>query len=314
MTKKKTEPNPIEEAIGERAKDQILDEKLTREERRILNQRKPTTVAEKILQTPAKVAKQILSETLDEPSPSEMLTLEELNRQTEERLQDQYQEEKIDQVITQTERQAMVTHIVPKVPIIPVSKPDPQPATKTSSPESPPQETESDVRSRKAFEITKDIKKTNEQTLQEVNSGIAIEEIDEYQDAEKYELKEEITVRGCSINIPAEDIELTALKKYILEDGFVLATVAFHIVSLCAEPLTTPSTTMWDFRDRAMIPDMVLALLNQPGYLEGIWPSLSIVMSDNKGNAAWCAGIATTIAFFDVIRTLPALKELQNAN
>ena len=112
--------------------------------------------------------------------------------------------------------------------------------------------------------------------------------------------------------IPAEDIELTALRKYILEDGFVLATVAFHIVALCAQPMTTPSTTMWDFKDRAEIPAMVLALLNQPGYLEGIWPSLKIVMSSNKGNAAWCAGIATTIAFFDVVRTLPALKELQN--
>ena len=112
--------------------------------------------------------------------------------------------------------------------------------------------------------------------------------------------------------IPAEEIELTALRKYILEDGFVVAAVAFHIVSLCAQPMTTPSTTSWDFRDRAMIPEMVLALLNQPGYLEGIWPSLRIVMGSNKGNSAWCAGIATTIAFFDVIRTLPAIEELKN--
>jgi hypothetical protein len=58
---------------------------------------------------------------------------------------------------------------------------------------------------------------------------------------------------------------------------------------------------------------MVLALLNQPGYIEGIWPSLKIVMGSNAGNSAWTAGIATTIAFFDVIRTLPALKELDNA-
>ena len=111
---------------------------------------------------------------------------------------------------------------------------------------------------------------------------------------------------------PAEDVELTALRKYILEDGFVEATVAFHIVSLCAQPMTTPSTTTWDFKDRAMIPKMVLALLNQPGYLEGIWPSLRIVMGSNKGNAAWTAGISTTIAFFDVIRTLPFVEELKN--
>ena len=119
-------------------------------------------------------------------------------------------------------------------------------------------------------------------------------------------------IHHCGVELPAEDVELIALRKYILEDGFVLATVAFHIVSLCAQPMTTPSTTMWAFKDRAFIPDMVLALLNQPGYLEGIWPSLKIVMSSNAGNPAWCAGIATTIAFFDCIRTLPALKELQN--
>ena len=112
-------------------------------------------------------------------------------------------------------------------------------------------------------------------------------------------------------NNPVEDVELTALRKYILEDGFVVATVAFHIVSLCAQPMTTPSTTTWDFKDRAMIPDMVLALLNQPSYIEGIWPSLKIVMGSNVGNPAWCAGIATTIAFFDVVRSLPALKELK---
>ena len=114
------------------------------------------------------------------------------------------------------------------------------------------------------------------------------------------------------IEPPAEDIELTKLRKYIFEDGFVLATVAFHIVSLCSQPMTTPSTITWDFANRAYIPDMVFTLLKQPGYLEGIWPSLKVVMGDNKGNEAWTAGIATTIAFFDVIRTLPALKELDD--
>ena len=114
------------------------------------------------------------------------------------------------------------------------------------------------------------------------------------------------------INQPAEDVELTALKKYIREDGFVPATVAFHIKILCAEPMTTPSTTTWDFADRAKIPEMVFALLNQPGYIEGIWPSLRIVMGSNKGNSAWSAGIAITIAFFDVIHLLPVIKEFKN--
>jgi hypothetical protein len=112
--------------------------------------------------------------------------------------------------------------------------------------------------------------------------------------------------------LPAEDKELTALKKYILEDGFVVSGVAMHIVMLCSQPLVTPSTTGWDFVDRAKIPDMVWAIMRTPGYLDGVWPSLKIIMGTNKGNAAWTAGIVTTIAFFDCIRTLPALEELKN--
>lgn len=229
MTKpKKSEPNPIEEAIGERAKT-------TKDVPKIVD----------------KAEFQKLAEIPDEPSPSEMLTLEELNRQTEERLQEKYPE---------------IPIITTPKSSIPVSKPDLQPATETSSPASP---------------------------------------------VEKSEPAQTFPPQALKNIQPVEDIELTALRKYILEDGFVLATVSFHIASLCAEPLTTPSTTTWDFKDRAMIPDMVLALLNQPGYLEGIFPSLKIIMGSNIGNTAWCAGISTTLAFFDVIRTLPTIKELQ---
>ena len=110
---------------------------------------------------------------------------------------------------------------------------------------------------------------------------------------------------------PAEDKDLTALKEYILDNGFTVAGVAMHIVMLCAQPMVTPATPDWDFVDRANIPDMVFQILRCPGYLEGIWPSLRIVMGSNKGNSAWTAGIATTIAFFDCLRTLPALVGLQ---
>ncbi len=108
---------------------------------------------------------------------------------------------------------------------------------------------------------------------------------------------------------PAEDKELTALKEYICDNGFTPAGTAMHVVMLCSQPLVTPATPDWGFNDRALIPDMVYQLLKTPGYLEGIWPSLSIVMGTNKGNTAWSASIATTIAFFDIIRTLPVLEE-----
>lgn len=114
-----------------------------------------------------------------------------------------------------------------------------------------------------------------------------------------------------AIKTSAEDVELTALKEYILDNGFTEAGVAMHIVMLCSQPLVTPQTTSWDFADRASIPDMVLTILKTPGYLEGIWPSLKMVMATNKGNTAWTAEIAITLAYFDCIRTIPALVEIK---
>jgi hypothetical protein len=107
---------------------------------------------------------------------------------------------------------------------------------------------------------------------------------------------------------PAEDVELAALRNYILSNGFNEAGVAFHIIHICATPLVSPSTATWDFVDRADVPRLILTTLKSPGYLEGIWPSLKIIMGSNSGNSAWTAGIATTIAFFDVIKILPILK------
>ena len=300
MAKKKPEPNPIEKAIGDRTKPKNPS----------MNNLDPENPP--IPQNP--------SEIPDEPSPSEMLTLEELNRQTEERLQDDWPGSEVP-IRTVTGK----TVKVPQAPMPSqktlVSKPDPQPVTENSSQESPPQGTkkttpislESVVEAnRKQNEITEStLPKIPPQKIGKEFHPVSepIPNIEKLPPDFKVKHTYDTGIVGCT---PAEDVELTALKKYILDDGFVLATVAFHIVSLCAQPMTTPSTTTWDFVDRASIPDMVLALLNQPGYLEGIWPSLKIVMGSNKGNAAWTAGIATTIAFFDVIRTLPAIEELKN--
>ena len=275
MTKKKSEPNPIEEAIGERAKT--------------TKDIPPIVSSEQFKK---------LAKTQDEPSPQEMLNLEELNRQTEERLRDDPEE-------TTT----METLATPTTPTL-VSKPDLPSVTETSSLESPPQkEKPIDVFEKGIVEIAKETEKEKtmaESLRQKMNEAPTVAVV---QEAAK-EIKKDF--EKVLATLPAEDVELTALRKYILEDGFVVATVAFHIVSLCAQPMTTPSTTTWDFADRAMIPEMVFALLNQPGYIEGIWPSLKIIMGSNAGNAAWTAGIATTIAFFDVIRTLPAIEELKN--
>lgn len=241
MTESK-KPISIENAIGNRAK-------------------KESPKVNQIPQNP--------SEIPDVPSPSEMLSLEELNRQTEERLQDD-------------PRRLLISQEGLKIP---VSKPDPQPVTTTSSQESQPPQGSKEL----------------DAALISLNAEI----VSELPDAINAGLKE------IHNPISAEDRDLTALKAYILNNGFVVSGVAMHIVMLCAAPLVTTSTTDWDFEDRQHIPDMVYGLLRQPGYIDGIWPSLKIVMGISGGNSAWTAGIATSIAFFDVIRTLPTLKALK---
>ena len=269
--------NPIEEAIGERATENPRKKtpKEMTEDLKTQMQFPKEIQTEQIPQNP--------SEIPDVPSPQEMLTLEELNRQTEERLQDQYPE---DEPQVGTNPQESIT-VPQETTTIPVSKPDPQPqGVVPSSPASP---------------------------VETINAGVS--EVIEKATAEDLPdlPAEEIPNPGdFKIQIPAEDVELTNLKKYILEDGFNEAAVAFHIVTLCAQPLVTTSTTTWAFKNRANIPEMVLALLKKGGYLEGIWPSLKIVMSDNAGNPAWASGVAMTIAFFDTIRILPVLTELEN--
>ena len=268
---KKPEPNPIETAIGKRAKPKEIPVAPS-----LPTQNTPTFAEVKIQ---------------DEPSPQEMVTLEELNREAEERYQDPYPEEV----------QVEVTHTVPKVPIlpltittpkspIPVSKPDLQPATENSSLESPPQKI-NDFKKGHAYDSGE------EYTPDDNHVDMVISSVDEE--------KKTITLQ------PAEDIELAALRKFIMSTGFVLSTVAYHIVSLCSQPMMIPSTTTWDFKDRANVPDMVFALLKQPGYIEGIWPALKVVMGTNIGNETWTAGIATTLAFFDTVRMLPVLKEMK---
>lgn len=383
--------NPIEEAIGERAKDPKAQEKYTKE----------------VLAEPIPLNNSLPSDVPDEPTPNEMLALEELNRQTEERFRDVDNMEELAQ-----QAPAKTT---------PVSQPVPQPETENCSPESPPQILEifvdgavrdnyqkaavgcvikADGKTLKT--ISKEIgpATNNEAEYKAIHAGLEAglkmnaDSFILYSDSElavrqlngEYEVKKSsladlhataktmLIALNCEIvhipreknkeadvlannafaqtdsqptdafdsmpiakgflgdtppddhqkhveafektmeklSSPAEDIELTALRKYVFGDSFVVSTVAYHIVSLCAQPMVTPTTTTWAFKDRALIPNMVFSLLRQPGYLEGIWPSLKIIMSSNVGNESWCAGIATTIAFFDVIRTLPTLKEMDS--
>ena len=109
---------------------------------------------------------------------------------------------------------------------------------------------------------------------------------------------------------PAEvDPDLKALVEYIREDGFVVSVVAMNIQVICAQPIVSPTTTTWDLPGSLEIPTFVFKLLTTEGYVESIWPSLKIMMGLSSANAAWASGVACTIAFFDVVKTLPHLKD-----
>lgn len=296
-------PNPIEKAIGARAK--------TKEDLR-----ERTKTQADLGQIP--LSNSLPSDVADVPSPSEMLDLEELNRQTEERFREpdgiKFPQEPI---------AAQPMPVKTAEPSIPVSKPAPQPGKKTCSEGSPPQtEIPGGVRDSDLDAVIKEDAKI----LSPLNTENAIGALDDL-------VKKEVPDVGGVMTdnhqehvkafkqfreefnrdrktLAAEEPALRALRDFVFGESFVPSGVAIHIVSLCSQPMTTPSTTNWDFADRASIPDMVFSLLRQPGYLEGIWPSLKVVMSDNIGNPAWSAGIATTLAFFDMIRTLPMVKEM----
>lgn len=310
MTKKKSEPNPIEEAIGRRALTPHQPSDPTPPQSIQLNE--PTDSNNP--QTPGEIP--------DEPTPTEMVVLEELNRQTEERLLDNSEKPLVGLPFRETALKMEMDEMAKKK-TIPVSKPDLQPVTKTSSLESPPQV------DKQVATYNKTAKKLGIPLLDNsVEMDTPLQEIDCscIDCGVRFKHQTELITHKCpspkdKIEIdnlikeaesPAEDKELRAMRDFIMGTSFVVYGVAMHIVALCSQPMTTPSTITWDFKDRAMIPDMVFALLKQPGYIEGIWPSLKVIMSSNVGNATWCAGIATTLAFFDVIRTLPALKELAN--
>jgi hypothetical protein len=202
---------------------------------------------------------------------------------------------------------------------IPASKQDPQPVTDNSTPESPKGKTEAnfhpvddlsmsdvvadnhDLQLKAAADFIKDRPDT------EVELTNLIKETPAEKGPTVSQVQQLIKEKPEMFK-PIEDPNLTKLRSYIFDNGFTESAVAMHIVQLCSQPLVTPATPTWAFHNNADIPSLVFATLKQPGYIEGIWPSLQVVMGSNIANEAWSASIATTIAFFDVIRVLPVLQ------
>lgn len=102
-----------------------------------------------------------------------------------------------------------------------------------------------------------------------------------------------------------KDKDLENLKEYVYGNEFNRRTVELTITTLSSIPRSLPFPSLWRIPKTLDISKFVYNILMTPGYLDGIWESLAIVMSDNKANTYWTASVAIGIALYDSLKFLP---------
>ncbi len=100
---------------------------------------------------------------------------------------------------------------------------------------------------------------------------------------------------------------LRRLKEYIVSEEYNVNWVRLHLTHLGRIPSAIPVMTLWEVPPSIDIPQLIYDTVHTAGYLENIWPALSIVMGSSRDNLAWTAGVMTTMALFAVIQELPIL-------
>jgi len=100
------------------------------------------------------------------------------------------------------------------------------------------------------------------------------------------------------------DTNLAALKEYVRGDEYSINWVRLHLSNLGRIPNVIPVMNLWDVPASLDIPKAVYDVVLTDGYLENIWPSLSMVMGSSRDNLRWTAGVLTTMSLFDTIRML----------
>jgi len=104
-------------------------------------------------------------------------------------------------------------------------------------------------------------------------------------------------------------IGLVRLKEYI-RLNWTPTAVALHIQHVfMGSPIICPPYILWAVPNTIDIPTIIHAYMTRDDYLEDIWPSLSILLTNSITNLPWAASVATSIALFDVIRLLPVMLE-----
>lgn len=107
-----------------------------------------------------------------------------------------------------------------------------------------------------------------------------------------------------------EDINLRRLKEYIAGDEYCVSSVIIHLAQVTANSRVTPRISLWDKpNEMEEIGKLVYNVATSAGFVDNVWPYLSIVMGSSRDNTTWCSYVLTTIALFEAMKILPFAGE-----
>ncbi len=101
------------------------------------------------------------------------------------------------------------------------------------------------------------------------------------------------------------DLPLKKLIDYIQSNEYSQTWIQLHVTSISSYPRVLPTPTIWDVPNDFNIAQLIYEVVLQPGFVENTWPYLRLLLGNSKDNTTWAAGILTTLALFEVIKTLP---------
>jgi hypothetical protein len=153
---------------------------------------------------------------------------------------------------------------------------------------------------------------TNDQTSSTPTSPLPPEtnaSSPESQDSEFDELDYALHATGY----PHEHLDpLGKFRQYVeqtVTEDYVLAQAS----SILTNPEVMPRWAGWETDTTLDIAKLVLMVLTQPGYIDRMYPVLKILMGRNFPNMKWTLSVLITLAFFDMVKTLPNAQHLPGA-
>lgn len=102
-----------------------------------------------------------------------------------------------------------------------------------------------------------------------------------------------------------DEPNLRRLKDFVASNVYSPKWVMQHLVQMSNNPKVMPAVTIWGIPGGFDKAELVYNLVIAAGYVDGVWPYLSMIMGKSSGNLEWTASVLTTIALFDAIKMLP---------